>query len=287
MKPSASEPKRARRTTLRGVFFAGLLGYLAVCVAIAVGQRRLIYFPTVIDGPTADRAGATAGLVRWNNASGVAIGWKRLSPKQPSVGSVLVLHGNGGFAFDCAGCADALQPLAALDVFILEYPGYSDRPGKPTEDTLNTAAEEALVAMPQERPIYLMGESLGTGVATWLAGKHPEKVAGVLLLAPYNRLSGAAQIHYPWLPTRLLLIDQFASEDYLRGYSGPVAFLVGDRDPVVPAKLGRRLYDGYAGPKRFWEFPDDDHGTVMEHPPEVWSEVLAFLQGATLRAVPK
>jgi pimeloyl-ACP methyl ester carboxylesterase len=279
MKASAKGPKPRRRTTLRGALFAVLIGYLIVCGAVAVGQRRLIYFPTVIDGPTADRGGASAGMIRWTNASGATIGWKRLSPKQPSVGSVLVLHGNGSLAFDCAGCADALQPLAALDVFIVEYPGYSDRPGKPTERSIDSAAEEALQSIPHGHPIYLLGESLGTGVATWLAGQHAEEIGGVLLLAPFNRLSAAAQIHYPWLPVRLLLIDQFASEEYLRGYTGRVAIFVGDRDPVVPAKLGRRLYDGYTGPKRFWEFPGDDHGTVMEHPPEVWVEALAFLQG--------
>jgi pimeloyl-ACP methyl ester carboxylesterase len=54
--------------------------------------------------------------------------------------------------------------------------------------------------------------------------------------------------------------------------------LVGGADRVVPAKFGRRLYAGYEGPKRLWEFPEGDHGTVMQQPAEVWREIFAFLQ---------
>ena len=123
-----------------------------------------------------------------------------------------------------------------------------------------------------------MGESLGTGVAAYLAGTHPDKVAGVVLLGAYNRLTDVAQAHMPLLPVHLLLVDRFPSEDYLRNYHGPVGVLVAGQDQVVPEKFGRRLYDGYAGPKRLWEFPFGDHGTVMVQPPKVWEQIILFLQ---------
>ena len=79
-------------------------------------------------------------------------------------------------------------------------------------------------------------------------------------------------------PLRLLLRDRFPSEDYLRTYHGPVAMLVGGRDRVVPERFGRRLYDAYAGPKRLWEVPAGDHGTVMTQPPWVWKDIIEFCQ---------
>jgi pimeloyl-ACP methyl ester carboxylesterase len=143
---------------------------------------------------------------------------------------------------------------------------------------LEEAADEAFGLLSGDGPVFLVGESLGTGVACWLAGKHPDKVAGVVLLAPYNTLADVAQYHMPLLPVHLLLVDRFASQKHLRNYSGPIAVLVGGNDPVVPERFGRRLYDGYSGPKRLWEFPQGDHGTVMQQPSEIWKQIIGFLQ---------
>ena len=165
-----------------------------------------------------------------------------------------------------------------MDVFIVEYPGYADRPGAPSERLLEESADEAFQSLKTNGPVYLVGESLGTGGACWLAGKHPDKIAGVVLLAPYNTLTDVAQEHMPLLPVHLLLVDRFPSEKYLRNYSGPIAVLVGGNDQVVPERFGRRLYDGYAGPKRLWEFPEGDHGMVMEQPPEIWKQIIDSLQ---------
>ena len=171
----------------------------------------------------------SAKLERWKDPSGQAIGMKRLSPQQPAAGQVLIVYGNGSCATACAHYADVIQGIAAFDVFILEYPGYADRPGSPSQKSLFRAADEAFQLLATNGPVYLVGESLGTGVAAYLAGTHPDKVAGVVLLAPYNRLADAAQYHYPILPVHLLLVDRFPSEDYLRNYHGPVGVLVAGR----------------------------------------------------------
>src|SRR6185312_8903200 len=146
------------------------------------------------------------------DSHGAPIGWKRPSPVQPAQGQVLITHGNAGCAFQCAHYVDAIQPIAPLDVYIVEYPGYENRPGSPTEHTLYAAADEALNLLPKNRPIYLVGESLGTGVATYLAGKHPSQIAGAVLLAPYNSLVSVAQAHMMILPVGVLLADRFPSE---------------------------------------------------------------------------
>jgi hypothetical protein len=101
-------------------------------------------------------------------------------------------------------------------------------------------------------------------------------VAGVLLVAPYNRLTDVAQYHMPVLPVRWLLWDRFPSEEYLRRYHGPVVMLLTARDEVVPYKFGRRLYDGYAGPKLLRESDYSDHNSVSEQGPEFWRQVVEF-----------
>lgn len=259
------------------LIFAAL--YLVVCLGCAFLQRRLIYFPPVYTTGQADVLAGAARLERWKNPAGQSVGMKRMSPRQPAEGRVLIVYGNGGSAIGCAHYADVIQQAAPLDVFILEYPGYGDREGKPSQDNFFRAADEGMRLLGTNGPLYVAGESLGTGVACYLAGTYPNKVAGVVLLAPYNRLADVAQQHMPLLPVSLMLVDRFPSEDYLRQYHGPVAIFVGGNDDVVPEKFGRRLYDGYDGPKRIREIPGAGHGRVMARPVDDWKDVVDFWHG--------
>ena len=256
----------------------GAVCYLILCIGCAGLQRRMIYFPPSVKPAQVEPYAASQNLTRWTAPNGAPIGWKRLSPVQPAQGQVLLTHGNACCAFQCAHFVDAIQQAGAFDVYIVEYPGYENRPGKPTEKSLYAAADEALALLPANRRTYAVGESLGTGVAAYLAGKHPTDIAGVVLFAPYNNLVAVGQAHTIILPVSLMLVDRFPSDKHLRNYHGPVAMLTGGHDWVVPEKLGRRLYDSYDGPKRLWEFPEGNHGTVMLQPPAIWNQIVEFLQ---------
>jgi pimeloyl-ACP methyl ester carboxylesterase len=249
--------------------------YLMTAPGCAGFQRKMLYFPTVASTEELDQFAKSQGLERWKNSSGQNIGWKRTSPIQPARGHVLVTHGNGGCAIHRLDFAEPLRQSAAMDVFILEYPGYGDRPGSPSESALFGAAEEAFQALPRTAPIYLVGESLGTGVAAHLAGRHPE-IAGVLLFAPYNSLVDVAQHHLKIFPASWILRDRFVSEKHFKQYHGPLAIIVGGRDDVVPHKFGRRLFDGYGGPKKLWEAPQAGHNDLHAQSRQYWSEILGF-----------
>lgn len=268
--------------TLRRRFLRTLLLlvsiYLIVCVIVACLQRQMIYHPQIFTSQQVEQMAQAASLERWKNPAGESIGMKRLSLKQPAQGRVLIVYGNASYATGCAHYADAIQSVAAFDVFILEYPGYGDRPGSPSQSSLFRAADEAFQLLATKGPIYLVGESLGTGVAAYLAGTYSDNVAGVVLIAPYNRLTGVAQYHMPVFPVHLLLIDRFPSEDYLHNYHGPVGTIVDGQDLVIPPKFGLRLYDGYAGPKQLWEFPNGDHAAIAERPEKFWKEAVEFWQ---------
>jgi pimeloyl-ACP methyl ester carboxylesterase len=277
-----NDPAKSRRSSFRRLpalfLTVGLAGYLAVCVIVAIGQRQIIYVPPHSTAEQVEAAAKDARMERWRDASGQAIGMKRMSLRQPATGQVLIVYGNASSATGSAHYADDIQSVAALDVFVVEYPGYADRAGSPTEKNLFAAADEAMQLLATNLPTYVLGESLGSGVAAYLAGTQPDRIAGLILLSPYDRLANVAQHRMPFLPARFLLIDQFPSADYLRNYRGPVAVMVDGRDDIVPEKFGRRLYDGYTGPKRLWQFPGGFHITIMEPPAQFWGEVLGFWQ---------
>jgi uncharacterized protein len=250
--------------------------YLIACLGCAAWQRHMIYYPPKFTSAQVDDMAKAAKLERWRNPTGEAIGIKRLSPTQPAEGRVLLTYGNGSYATGCARYADAIQKAAPLDVYILEYPGYADRPGQPSQEAFFRAAAEGLQSLGTNEPVYLVGESLGTGVASYLAGTYSNQVAGIVLFAPYNRLADVAQYHVRVLPAHWILVDRFPSQDYLRNFHGPVGIFVGGQDNVVPEKFGRRLYDSYAGPKRLWEYPEANHGTVTQRTPEEWKQIVDF-----------
>jgi pimeloyl-ACP methyl ester carboxylesterase len=264
------------------LLLAGL--YVLICAGCATLQRRLIYYPSVFSREQVDQMAVDAELKRWTNSTGDFIGLRRPSPTQPAIGSVLIMYGNGSTAIGAAHrYVDELQNAGAFDVFILEYPGYEDRPGSPSQKSLFNAADEAFRLLPEDRPIYVVGESLGTGVASYLAGTYSNKIAGAILISPFNSLTDVAQYHFPLLPVRWFLADRFPSEKYLRNYRGKLGVTLDGQDTVVPKKFSLRLYDGYVGPKKIWEFPDGDHCQIAEPPSEFWREVLEFWRSDSSR----
>lgn len=260
------------------LFWSLLAFYLVAGAVVSFNQRWFIYVPPIYTPRHMDRLAHAANLERWTNSAGESVGMKRLSARQPAEGSVLILYGNGSCAVNCAHYADDIQNVATLNVFILEYPGYGDRPGLPSQGSLSQAADNGLKILPTNQPVYLVGESLGSGVAAHLAGVYPNRIAGAMLLSPFNRLTDVAQYHMPVFPVHLILMDRFPSEDDLRRYHGPVGVMVDGRDQVVPEKFGLRLYNDYAGPKRLWEFPQSGHIVIAEPSAEFWKEVVGFWQ---------
>jgi uncharacterized protein len=264
-----------RRRLVRVLAISGAV-YLMACIGCASFQRKLIYFPAVYSAEQVEQLAGSENIERWKTTSGEASGWKRLCPQQPAQGRVIITHGNACCAFQCSHYADSIQSAAPLDVFILEYPGYADCTGQPTETTIYAAASKAFESLPANGPTYLVGESLGTGVAAYLAGRYEKKVSGIALLAPYPCLADVAQAHMKFLPVRWLLSEHFPSEEHLRTYQGPVAVLVAGQDTVVPQRFGRKLYERYTGPKRLWEFPELDHDRLMDQSPEIWKQIVEF-----------
>jgi uncharacterized protein len=252
-----------------------VIGYTVVLVSFTLLQRYLIYVPTKLTPEFAEQAATKAGFVPWRNKSGQLMGWKLPASFAP-VGSVLIAHGNAGWALNRAYMAMPIHDAAPLDVYILEYPGFGARKGSPGEKSLLSAADEAFENLPENLPAYVVSESLGTGVAAHLAQKYPSKVAGLALFVPYDKLASVAANHIPFLPAYFLLWDRFDPAEWLKNYHGPVKVIIAGADEIIPPKLGERLYEGYNGPKILQVIPNAHHNDTMEQSPEWWREVLAF-----------
>lgn len=199
-----------------------------------------------------------------------------------------VYHGNAGAAYHRDFYMDALQRLG-WRVIPAEYPGYGGRPGRHSEPSLVADARETLGIAHRQcgSPLYLWGESLGSGVAAGVARQALVPIAGVVMMLPWESLAAVARSHYWYLPTRWLARDRFDSADNLRHFSGPVAVLLAGRDEIVLVALGEALYAALNTRKRRWLFERASHNAMPLAPTlPWWGEVVGFMEGREAVAVP-
>lgn len=249
--------------------------YGILLAIVFFAQRRFLYHPYREAEEVLVKLGKVRGMEPWRSPSGQLIGWKNLSTNAVK-NRLLIIHGNAGCALDRCDHGQSLNQVAPFDVYILEYPGYGARSGSPSQASLFAAADEALALLKPQGKTFLLGESLGTGVAAYLAGTYPEAIAGVLLITPYYAMTSVAQFHMPIIPVAWLLLDRYPSARYLRNFNGPVAVVLAGQDEVIPKKFGRRLFDEYSGPKQVWEIPESGHNEAGRRPVQWWRELQEF-----------
>jgi fermentation-respiration switch protein FrsA (DUF1100 family) len=236
-------------------------------------QRQLIYLPDSSAVPT--RAGAKEVVLE--TSDGLRLGASLVRPQQRDRGvAVLVANGNGG---NRAGRAPLAQALAAegLTVLLFDYRGYGGNEGSPSEKGLARdvrAAQEYLVeyGVPAERMVYF-GESLGAAVVTELATERPP--GGLVLRSPFVDLASVGQVHYPFLPVKLLLRDKFPLAEQLAGVKVQVSVVYGSDDSVVPPEQSRSVAEAAPTLKDLVEVAGADHNdAALVHGPEVIAAVV-------------
>ncbi len=242
----------------------------ALLGAVWLLQRRLIYFPTrraVLPVPTGFEPAA------FDTADGLTLhGWFRRGDGR---WTVLMFSGNAGNRADRVPLAWALAE-AGLGVFLPDYRGYGDNPGRPSEEGLAADARAARRYLDAHRAagrILYFGESLGAAVAVGLATELAPDA--LVLRSPFTSLPDVARVHYPLLPTRLLLRDRYPSLDRI---PTPLLVVAGARDGIVPADQSRKLFEAAPGPKRFVLIDGADHNDVaLTAGSRLVEEVIRFL----------
>ena len=258
-----SQPQQTRhpmRAGLKGQIVMTVLRWPLACFAaiyilmiagLTVFQRRLQYFP---DRHLADPAQAGMSGVedlRLTTGDGeTLVAW--YVPAKDGHPLILYFHGNGGALADRVARFRALT-ACGYGLLAVSYRGYGGSTGSPAQKGLmedaETAYREARARGYDGGRIVLMGESLGTGVATALAAAH--EAAALVLDSPYSSAVEVAAAHYPIFPVKWLMFDRFRSDLAIGGVHIPILVLHGDEDDVIPISLGRRLFELANEPKTF------------------------------------
>jgi fermentation-respiration switch protein FrsA (DUF1100 family) len=262
--------------TLKWLLVIVVFGYGGLCFMLMLTQRSLMYFP--------ERARTAPAAVGLPQAEEITLdtedGEKLIAwhvPARDGKPFVLYFHGNGG-ALRMRDARFRKLTADGTGLLALSYRGYGGSTGSPSETGLlrDAAAAYAFAAArhPAER-IVVFGESLGSAVAVALAAD--KEVAALILQAPFTSAVDIAAAVYPYIPVRLLMWDQFRSDQRIARVRAPLLILHGERDPTVPIAHGERLFARANEPKRMLRFPGAGHNGLDEH--GAVDAVLAFLAG--------
>lgn len=163
-------------------------------------------------------------------------------PARSGMPSLIFFHGNGD---SLVGAQEATRALAAegYGVLLPEYRGYGGNPGSPTEQGLYRDGDAALRWLEARGVdpgrIILIGNSLGSGVATELAARN--KVGGLILVSGFASLVRVVGEHFPYFPASLLVRDRYENAAKLSAVTCPVLVLHGTADAVAPVGNGVAL----------------------------------------------
>lgn len=249
--------------TLKWVLIVAAVAYCSLLGLLYVAQRSLMYFPETVRTAPAAVGFAQAKEALLDSADGARVVVWDVSPREGKP-VILYLHGNGGAL---RHRISKFQSLTAdgTGLVALSYRGFSGSTGSPSEEGIFADAQQAYAYAKERYPaakLAIWGKSLGTGVAVALASE--KKVDALILEAPFTSTVDIAAAAYPIFPVRLLMKDQFRSDERIAKVTAPLLILHGALDHVVAISYGEKLFSLAREPKKFVRFPRGAHEDLSD-----------------------
>lgn len=262
------------------LFLKILLGI--VCLYVAVWVFLYFFQTSMLFIPQKENPEKVAILTQseqfrhlsYTNSDGFVLDWwQQIDPEKTK--TVLFFDGNAGNIVDFI----AQFSLPDANFIAFNYRGYGKSTGKPSEavvfaDALflyDTLTQEGIIS-PENT--YIMGRSIGSGVATYLASKRPSQ--GVILITPFDSIEQIAKERFPMYPISWILQNKFLSIQYAQEKPNRVLIIYGAKDTLVKNANTERLFEAWNGEKEKFLLPDFDHDNII-FSEEMWKKIENFL----------
>lgn len=238
-----------------------IAGYLGACGLLYAFQARLLFPGAFMPLPPGiEDEARKLGLVPadLSVADGTSIRILHRAP-EPGHPVVLIFHGNASYPEDY-GFLVAEWAVAGFGFVAPVARGYPRSGGNPQgpgmlADAL--AVRDWITATYPDHPVFVIGQSLGTGPAVHVAA-HRE-VAGAILISPFMSMLSLVRDKMPWIPAGLLLTSPFRSDLDIGRVTAPVLILHGDQDTLIPVAQARTLATLAKAPVTFETIPGAGH----------------------------
>jgi alpha-beta hydrolase superfamily lysophospholipase len=216
-----------------------LISYVLLCIFVYFYQERMIFFPKKLaadykfqfEEPYEEISIPVDGI----KLNGL------LLKADSSKGLVFYLHGNAG-GLDSWGEIAGTYTSLGYDVFMLDYRGYGKSGGRILNEEQFYAdvqlAYQKLKERYRENQTIIVGYSIGTGAASWLASSNNPRM--LILQAPYYSLKDMMRKNYTYLPSFLLKYN-FENYKHLQTIKAPVYIFHGKNDEVIYTGSSEKL----------------------------------------------
>ena len=209
-----------------------LFCYICASLLLFIYQRNFLYFPS----PNIDHSferfslsneGETLKIIALNKGNNKALIYF------------------GGNAEAVVGNADEFSTyFTDTTTYLVNYRGYGGSTGKPTEAGLYVDALAVYDHIKSDHSeISVVGRSLGSGVATYLAANR--NIENVVLITPFDSILNIAKANYALFPVSLLLKDTYDSASRAKTMQSKVLVIAAENDVVIPMRHTQKLIDAF------------------------------------------
>ena len=251
------------------------LAYFAVLAALYLAQERFLFpAPQQQHQPA---PGFLAVPLTTDDGLTLAAHWHAPDAGRPAA---VFFHGNAG---SLAGAAAETAQFAAAGygLLLVEYRGYGDNPGAPSEAGFYRDGRAAMAFLAAQGVLpartIVIGNSVGSGTATRMAQEFVP--AALILSSPFTSFADVVAEQLPFVPARLMIRHQFDNLTAIKTLPMPILVLHGTADQVVPFAHGKTL--AAASPRvTFRAFRGAGH--ELSFRPEAQEAQVAWLAGQGL-----
>ncbi len=203
--------------------------YLVICVYVYVNQRAFIYFPqpgVLYTGEQPIEIGSGELTLR---------GWV----VNEGCDEAVIYFGGNAERLE-ASIPDFKRIFGNRTIYLINYRGYGESDGRPTEEGLCADALSIYDSVSQEHTeVSVIGRSLGTGVATYLASERD--IDRLVLVEPFDSMVSVARAAYPFFPVKILLKDRYDSAGRAGSITARTLIIMAGRDEIIPGWSTERL----------------------------------------------
>lgn len=249
---------------ITNLFIFFLICYVGMCAMLFFTQRSLLYHPVKNSTPP------TGWIALQKNNYILGIENKIQSNK-----TIVIFHGNSQNA---SSKTHYEKMFPNTKIIINEYPTFGlNNKNILNEITIREQAHELMTYVTENynpKNTLLIGESLGTGVASLMAKEFD--IPQIVLITPYTSLKEVAQFRYWFAPAKYLLKDNFDNIANLTDYKGKVLIVMAQNDNVINVKFAQTLFDTLKSTKQSILVENAGHSTWRNFLTTPQKEMLSF-----------